>query len=137
MKVICPHCKELMEVTDERRGRPVRCESCGQGFRAPLAEMQEGRAPTSFGVADQLMIIGAALCGLGLVLTVAAIVAARAGQGFSVPRGLPVYLLIVPFGSIAASWWGARKSCRRWLVALSRVLAYAWIAGMILLLRVS
>ena len=104
MKAICPHCNEQVTLDDERRGRPVRCPECDAGFRAPLQDDAEGLAPASVTIADKLMLGAAIFCGLGVLVTLAATLANRMGQTFTLPQGLPpLILLILPFIAVAIS----------------------------------
>jgi hypothetical protein len=135
MTARCPHCGKEVTLDDERRGRPVRCPECDQGFRAPLQDMEEGFAPVAVSSADKIMLAMAVLCGLGLLLVLAAMLAHQQGYEIPTSRELLVIMLIVPFASIGVSWWGLRRTRRVWLVWVSRLLAYVLILAMVLLWR--
>src|SRR5262245_50860935 len=36
-QITCPHCSTLLEITDQHRGRAIRCQRCGEAVRVPAA----------------------------------------------------------------------------------------------------
>ncbi len=135
MQARCPHCRQIVQLDEDRRGRPVRCPSCQAGFRAPLQDLEEGLAPAPGATrADQLLLASAVLSGIGLLLTLVAIAMHHSSGVLPVPSELIISLLLLPVLPIALSWWANRKSERMWLVVVTRMLAYLWLVGMAVLL---
>lgn len=130
----CPHCGRRAELEDDRRGRPVRCEHCGEGFRAPLDDNERGVAALSASTpADVVALVAAVLAVLGVLATAAALLVVLTGGTLPVGGHAIMFAAILPAAVIAATWFVARKASSAVLVLTGRIAAYLWIMGLIVL----
>jgi len=135
LQMTCPHCSEPLALADDRLGRPVRCPHCGRGFRAPFHDGEPATGARPGGsAADALAVAAAVVAVAGCLMTAAALLVRLADGTLPVSLGVLRASVLIPMAVIGVSWFVARKARSPYAVLVSRVAAYLWILGLLVLL---